>query len=1183
MARIFDNGALVGTAANLGKYYFDSNDNGSKDIPCTAVTPSANCDSYVDTWHNFTEGDQKGKYTPLTNAQKLKVKPQAQKPVIFGALYDFGKDAAGIELPTVAAKIANFKTKVDNSVAGEMRDCAECHVGGGAMEYVPVAEGTPLVPGARTELRDDPAMVTTGYNAFNYFIDQYDEDGDNILGEVLPQKYADTGVLEMDCLVCHLDGYSWDDRAHAIRKGNFDASRVAGAGLGTADNADGSLNLNGVGAGTGFGKKVTYNPTMVVANAGNNATLSPQVLNAIEAQPPSANCSACHMDMHKVDWKKRGDTWHKNMAYETEVHGSIGCIGCHTRDDGMTMDPNNTLAGTEDNPLWTGSAAGDAAGATQGHDPSKGNAPYSSLWNNNDNTVRTCAGCHTKAEGKSYYGFGGAPDPTFTHAQLGLTQRLVQKGGMTKMTGVADGSHLDVITCEACHTKKVGHGPVDTHSASMYEWGTGGALVDATGTDADGRLTDHENLYVERTMENNLTVAWQGNKISTRNALVSMFWLDKDDTGVDINADGQAGGMDAVNASHVRDAMKLASLDVLTHDGFITDGEITAQKNALNAYLPTVGIPASSKLKLAFMGVMFKVNHGTTPAASAWGAGGCKDCHGVDKGFYNGPYAQKPRDLTASWVNTGAVDWSAVEGGKPGWKQVVPFTAVNNDNYSGRDLAVPICSSYYGPNARPALPETPAQAAARLNPTVTDPAELASLVPVTGAACAAPGTIGTINYGTAAGTWTVYALGAIKADQQFTDYHPTTWAKGQTGRSIAITTASGTSNTIRTMDRSEGLWEAEFKTGTYDGTITGTDKNKYATRAAWVTYLNSVGQNYTAYHNNHAQYKCSTCHYAGTSNSDTVVTAGHTIVPDPTVTSFTSYTPRPGTGTGTCATTCHDAAAAGAPNKKATARIDAKHSAPTNVNGVYNPGQNYTVNLDGSKSACYGVDLATGEVTQGTATYTWSFPANKIVDVAGVPTTVPNILPTNPSACTSGNPASCTASWLAGGTNAVKLDVSCDSGNGTVTDDVTVNVTGFDIGAGAANDASGLVTSMAGNVVTVSAPTLDPDVAFVNIQWGDFTQKNVTPAELKAGVTHAYKVQATGDPVAAESVYKIMVTTTNDGKDLVTDVPRDNVSGNTTDTNRYFYTWDGGKLGTFDVAIPGAPLTGVGGLKVTTL
>ena len=1083
---MFDNGATTGTTdADLGKYFIDRNGNGLKDVACVDSDNSGlgGDECYVDLYNNYAEGDLKGTYTQIGASNVALVKPQAKKAVNFSALYDFGTDTA-------------FAKSVDLSVAGMMRDCGECHVGGGQMEYVPVAQGTTLAPGARTELRGNPAIVIAGKNVFNYFIDQYDEDGDGTIGEVLPQNYADTGVMEVDCLMCHLEGYSWDDRTEAIRKGNFDASRVAGAGLGAADNA-----VLGSTAGAGYGKVVTYDPLMVTADSG-NATLSTLALSKIVATPPSANCSTCHFDLHKVDWKKRGSTWTENMAYETEVHGRLGCMGCHTRDDGMEMDPNNIITATPDSPLWTGNATGTAiqGATTLGHDPSKGNAPFSSLWNKNDNNVRTCAGCHTAAAGKTYYGFGGAPDPTARHTQLGLTQTLIQTGGMTKMTGVANGNHLDVISCETCHTKKMGHGPLDSHS--LYEWGTGGAMVDATGPDAAGRLTDHENLYVERTMENNMTVAWEGNKIGIRNALVSMFWRDKDDlfgasnvagdNYIDINADGQDGGMDAVNTMHVRNAMAVAGLEVLTHDGSFDGAEIAAQALALKNYLPTIGIDylgTSPKLKLSMMGVFFKANHGTTPAANAWGAGGCKDCHGVDKGFYNGSYDLKPRDLDASWVNNSGVnDNSAIEGKKPKWSYVVPYTTVNVDNYSGRDVTLPLCSTYYGPNPRPALPTM--------------------------------GTLGQIGQvcteGGTSGIWTVYPLGKIKADVQFTDFHPTTWAKGQPGRSIAINAAHAAANTIRTMDRSEGLWEENFVTGTYDGTITGTDGNQYATRAAWVNYLNGRGSNYgPALHSSHASLAtgCATCHANG--GSDYTLVSGMNTEKDPAVPwfTFTWPVPKPATGQPTCTTECHVVTVAPAKNTVVTARISDKHSMP----GKNDPGSNFTVTLDGSASTCYAVNRVTGEVavTPGTKTYAWTYQ-----DTAPVST----------PACEGVTDGSCVvATWAEGGTNGVTLKVTCNDGATNPSPFATkaVAVTGIDIGAGG-QTASILTAALSGKTVTLSADALDTEVATVDITWGDGSPMSTITSALDLanfatstiGIIHTYKGGKT---------YSISATTTNDG------------------------------------------------------
>jgi hypothetical protein len=1129
LARIFDNGPTTyvdnngtpTTDADLGKYFWDADGDGAKGACAVDGQECA-----VDTWYNVAEGALKGSYTSITkivntttgvNGLKSEVKPFSQKPVIFTALYNFGTEAA-------------FQSKVDNSMAGQMRDCAECHVGGGAMEYIPVAQGTTLADdlagtSTREDLRAAGPIVAAGVNTFNYFIDQYDDNDDGNIGEVLPTNYAETGVMEMDCLMCHLDGYSWEARKDAIRKGNFDASRVAGAGIGYAPN----VTLGSTGAGptsepANYGKLVAYtlDPTGVENDGADNATLGSLVLDSIQASPPTANCSSCHFDLHKVDWKKRGTTWTENMAHSTEVHGSLGCMGCHTRDDGVEMDPNNDndeayAEATPDSPNWTGNAKSGAAASEIGHDPTKGKAPFSSLWNKNDPTtglydgVRTCVGCHVESTGATYYGFAGAPDPTNRHEVAGLTQTLIQTGGMTKMTGVADGNHLDLITCEGCHTKKLGHGPGPGHSEtghSIYEWGTGGALVDSTGPDVAGRLTDHETLYVERTMENNMTVAWEGGKIGPRNALLTMFWRDKDDlfnygnppaghptTYVDINVDGQQGAMDAVNPSHVRNAMEEAGLHVLTHDGIFDDAEIAAQKSALMTYLDADANPdgpkvfnstvRSPKLFMSFMGVFFKANHGTTPAASAWGSGGCKDCHTADGGFYNGPYDLKPQALTAAWSNkkvdgTGATvtNDTAIGGKKPKWNHVVPFTKVNKSNYSGRDVTLPICSSYYGPSPRPAAPAV-------------------GTLGAIGNACVHPDT-------GAVGVWTVYPLGDIKADFQFTDFHPTIWAKGQTGRSIAITAVLGTANTIRTMDRSEGLWEKDFtpNSSSYDGTITGTDGNPYATRADWVNYLNTKGNYRPAIHVQHTtapqSMDCSACHSDGAAGTDLT----YAVLSDATLPAAEQFTYA--AATKSCTTACHVWTESAATDKAtAKARLSAQHAWDAN----------FSVHLDASSSTCYSVNIATGAVTQGTKSYAWTIPAT-----------------TTTNTCVDGLVPDCDVVWDTAGSRTVTVAVSCDGGANSNSGDF--EVTAFDVGAGP-NDAPGLVAAVVGNTVTITAPTLDADVAKVQILWDDVTNPKLTidatttpnlgdlmVADLIDDVTHTYPASGT---------YNVLVATTNDG------------------------------------------------------
>jgi hypothetical protein len=1023
----------------------------------------------------------------------LSIKPLAQNKVTYSELYDYG-DAA------------TFAKKVDNSLAGQMRDCAECHVGGGGMEYVMAAKGADLSAVSRLSLRDlgtgsdtygtaGAAVASTNFTSVNYFVDQYDEDNDGILGEVLENDYSVTGVMEMDCLMCHMEGYSWSDRKEAVRKGNFDSSRAAGAGLGTVVT----------------GTTVSYDGALVVDDGSGNASLAASVLDAIKGAPPSANCSSCHFDLHQVDWKKRGTSWTATMNYETEVHASIGCMGCHERTDGGMNAMGGPTAGG-----WSGSAT--VAGVL-GHDPSKQFAPYSSLWNKTDakGGAKTCASCHVDQIAENL----GAADPTAAHTALGLLAPIAQNG----RDGVADATHLDIIACDACHTRKLGRGPSaaeggSTHG-SLYEWGTGGALVDSTGVDADGRLTDHENLYVERTMEDNLVRGWSGGKMSSRHGLLTMFWRDKHDLFgygnapapneyVDINADGQTGAMDAVNPSHVRDAMAAAGLHVLTHDGVITDAEISAQKAALISYLPTVGInldPAGTgatvnKLKLSFMGVLFRANHGTSPASVAWGAGGCTDCHGADAGFYNGSYDMKPRDLDASWTNWdgSSKDNSAIGGKKPKWRQVVPFTKVNKDNYSGRDVNLPICSTYYGPNARPALPTMGAAGSE-------------------GTACTEGGT---------SGTWTLYPLGYIKADYQYTDFHPTLWAKGMTSRSLAVTAAFANTNTIRSADRSEFLYGANEVTPSGPGARTMVDGTVATGRSGIVGNLNDISNLVTfldgnigpddnfnpGLHRLHlamdTSVTCTDCHddtgglsydtlrAAGTVGTAGVINADNTFTPTPetmpdgcnefavdnadgitgTADDYVCVDVVPGalTGAMTCTTACHEGRSIVTPgNPTADASSATGTDVTASAGAIHAISDNNIITVNAQRSSC------TGDYNSE-CTYAW-----------------------NEAGCTQIGGSADGSVAVFEGTDGVDCVVSVDvtdsetaetvnSGNVTVAANGTLDPTG-PVGSDVASLDNGDGTC------TVSASDLDGAVN-ARIYWGNRESQSVDVADLAGGVTN---------------------------------------------------------------------------------
>jgi hypothetical protein len=243
-----------------------------------------------------------------------------------------------------------LEQKTDLTVAGALQDCNECHVGGGAMEYLPAggAQFTSalLALQSRTPLRNiataadgtvnggdkiTPAHFTT----FNYFLDSYDVNKNGNKAEMLYNDYAKTGVGEVDCLMCHMEGYSWDERKKEIRKAKHDTARAVGAGIATTNDM---LWPAGAQPADGYGTTVgIYDVDKVVDDGAGNLKLAAAFADNIKRTPPSSNCASCHFGSgftiaeggdSKVDVKKRGDHWTVNHNFD--VHSAaLECMDCH--------------------------------------------------------------------------------------------------------------------------------------------------------------------------------------------------------------------------------------------------------------------------------------------------------------------------------------------------------------------------------------------------------------------------------------------------------------------------------------------------------------------------------------------------------------------------------------------------------------------------------------------------------------------------------------------------------------------------------------------------------------------------------------------------------------------------------------------------------------------------------------
>lgn len=205
--------------------------------------------------------------------------------------------------------------------------CGGCHPGGGGLEYDR--------DGFRYDerLRKNPKLATSLDG--DYFQSQWDK----------------SGVVEADCLICHLPSYSFKERVRNLDLLNYQWAIVAGSGVGLVE---GSVKA-------GETPKVVYNKRFFNDDG--------KIVFSLEAEPNSENCLFCH---GPADMLKRGFSWNDHSNHDIHNARNIKCSYCH---------PGN-----------------------KEHQLAKGNENLSSVRNDLDGTMRTCKQCHES-------GYMGAPMP----------------------------------------------------------------------------------------------------------------------------------------------------------------------------------------------------------------------------------------------------------------------------------------------------------------------------------------------------------------------------------------------------------------------------------------------------------------------------------------------------------------------------------------------------------------------------------------------------------------------------------------------------------------------------------------------------------------------------------------------------------------------------------------------------
>ena len=236
----------------------------------------------------------------------------------------YGKHSpASDESSQLARKVNPQLSEIDKSSFYFVRNCGSCHPGGGPGEYD--RKGN-LYYNEETkkfghELSGDPPALDGDYTPFS--------DGNRDYGAA----WDKSGVSEADCLICHLKGYQWKERAEALRGRHFRTGPSVGAGWGALKPAQKE-------SGNPDGNEVTIDYTKKEIADFENLHLQ------LVRNPPDENCWACHA---RSCGKKTGLQW----SPESDVHKSKGfsCISCHPADREHNFAKGNTLQETVRNDL----------------------------------------------------------------------------------------------------------------------------------------------------------------------------------------------------------------------------------------------------------------------------------------------------------------------------------------------------------------------------------------------------------------------------------------------------------------------------------------------------------------------------------------------------------------------------------------------------------------------------------------------------------------------------------------------------------------------------------------------------------------------------------------------------------------------------------------------------------------
>jgi len=488
--------------------------------------------------------------------------------------------------------------------AAAVLSAGNLHPGGGPMEYGRKADGSRdlsqnLIRGEREKAQPLDGDYTS----------RHTPDGKS--------RFRESGVVEGDCLMCHLKGYRLDRRNDQLALRNYRWAATAGAGLGEIKGAVFTPARAGAPSDDGTPAKGEWNLSRrpVVRYAWRNGKLftpegkfrgSALISRSVETD----NCTQCHRQM---DGQKSGTLY--LPAGDLHLKAGLRCTDCHT-----------------------------LAGRTQAerlrHRIGKGWSPTATARNDLDGAgMKTCAGCHL--------------EDRYRPTRPGMPKEAKNPDNIHRALFHKATFHFYLLHCTSCHASER-----KTRSVYLVDHSTGQPAWYST--DRAGLATRPEEFTQMASepwkpwTDRHERVKGDGERYVPAVPKVRQWFGEMLSEGI----------VRPISLEAVRRAAagqkKLTTVEVLTHRGqnvkqttVATEQDILLMIRALGAmgYRNVVfvadrlyelkkdkvqGRPAPALTRA----VMFGIYHGNLPVAAKKTLGhkgkpdGCADCHADDSAFF---------------------------------------------------------------------------------------------------------------------------------------------------------------------------------------------------------------------------------------------------------------------------------------------------------------------------------------------------------------------------------------------------------------------------------------------------------------------------------------------------------------------------------------------------------------------